>query len=231
MKEIDLLAKWKAIPLGSFHYVLPRGVSKTYSYRLADKLVLAGVAHKVKCVRSRMSVLVPSKKALEYSFQNFNMSEFSNYCQGSFIASALLDLSVFENKKVRFLHEEHEIDTSSDKLLADFTIYGLGPESTLYHIGVFFEPPHHSKGNSQQKMMRYVAKGDFDVIILIFKSLDDLNKRRELYFENREHKHGKELKRYICLVHVEEYLNSPDEINKSYVYFQGEETTLNGLFK
>ncbi|HXH74689.1 MAG TPA: hypothetical protein VNJ08_06965 [Bacteriovoracaceae bacterium] len=92
------------------------------------------------------------------------------------------------------------------------------------------EPRDNVPGNTYQKKMRFVDKKNYQVIILIFKSLRDLQKRRELYFENRDHKFGKELKKYICLVHVEDCISHPSELIKSYVYFQGEETTLQKLF-
>lgn len=230
-KEADLLIKWKAIPLRSLHYILPREIHKTYSYRLADKLVMAGVAHKVKCFRSKMFVLIPSRKAMDDSYQNFQMSQFSQYCRDSFVASALLTLPVFKNKNVRFRHEDNEYDSTPNKLKADFTIEGRGQKRITYNIGVFFESAHQSKGNSDERMMRFVDKENYDAIFLVFKTMDDLNKRRELYFESRDHKLGKELEKYVCLIHIEDYLSSLDELNQSYVYFQGEETTLYELFK
>lgn len=230
MKAVQLLGKWKAIPLGSFHNIHPKKIHKTYSYRLAGKLVKAGVAHKIKCLMSNCHVLIPTEKALDFTYSNFNMSEFETYCRLSFIASAFIELTVFKNKVVRFMHEEDAPDPAQKKLIADFTIEGVNSESTVFHMGVFFEPTHYSRLNSHERMMRYVDKENFKVIILIFKKRGDLNKRREIYFENKEHKYGKVLKEYICLVHIDDYLKGPEDIIKSYVFFQGEETTLEKLF-
>lgn len=230
MKDIQLLAKWKVIPLGSFHNIHPKKMHKTYSYRLADKLVKAGVAHKLKCQRSNFQVLIPTKEALDYTYSDFKFSQFGDYCRSAFIAAALIELTVFKNKVVRFLHEEYEDRRLSNKLSADFTIEGVNSESTIFQMGVFFEPPHSSRLNSYERMIRYVDKDKLNVIVLIFKNLDDLNQRKKLYFENRDHKYGKELKEYICLVHIEDFLINPHEINKSYTYFQNEETTLEKLF-
>ena len=66
---------------------------------------------------------------------------------------------------------------------------------------------------------------------LFFKNLEDLNIRKDLYFENRNHKYGKALKESICLVHMNDYLKHPYEINQSYAYFRGEESTLEKVFK
>lgn len=231
MKVIDLLARWKVIPLGTLHNILPRKINKTYSYRLADKLMKAGVAHKLKCRGGNFQVLIPTEAALDCTGQYFNTSQFNDYCRHAFIASALIELPVFRNKNVRFQHEEHDEKLIRNNRSADFTINGVNSKATVYHMGVFFEPSHHSRSNSYEKMMRFVDKENFDVIVLIFETLDDLKKRRELYFENRGHKYGKELKEYICLVHIDDYFKHPREINKSFVYFQNEETTLEELFK
>lgn len=231
MKEIDLLAKWKVIPLGSFHNIHPKKMHKTYSYRLAEKLVKAGVAHKIKCHKSNFHVLIPTKEALDYTFADLEFSQFGDYCRYAFIAAALIELPVFRNKAVRFLHQEYEDRRGPNKLSADFTIYGAVSESNVFLMGVFFEPPHHSRMNSHERMMRYVDKENFNLIVLVFKTLDDLHNRREFYFENRDHKYGKELKEYICLVYIDDFLNHPHEINKSFAYFRNEETTLEKLFK
>lgn len=231
MKEIELLARWKTIPLGSFHQLLPKTIHKTYSYRLADQLIKAGIAHKIRCHQSNFQVLVPTEKALYYTLQNFKFSQFNDYCCHAFVASAFLELSVFRKKVVRFKHEEHDEAGNRNRLYADFSIDGTNSKSTVYHMGIFFEPPHYSHGNSIERMMRYVERENYHVIVLIFKNTEDLEKRRELYFENRDHKYGKELKEYICLVHIDDYLKHPHEINRSHVYFQGEETTLEKLFK
>lgn len=230
MKEIDLLMRWKVIPLGSFHKIHPKKMHKTYSYLLADKLVKAGLAHKINCSRSNLNVLIPTQRVLDYTNSNLK-PQFSDYIRYAFIAAALIELSVFRNKVVRFRHEECVDGRNSKKLFADFTLEGVDSKLNVFLAGVFFEPPHFSQSNSYESMMRYVDKGDFDILILIFKSLNDLHKRRELYFENGDHKYGKDLRKYICLVCIDDYLKHPHEINKSYVYFQNEETTLEKLFK
>ena len=63
-EELDLLIKWKVIPLGSFHNIVSKRLHKTYSYRLADKLVEACVAHKIKNFRGNFHLLIPSKDSL-----------------------------------------------------------------------------------------------------------------------------------------------------------------------
>lgn len=230
MKEIDLLVKWKAIPLGSFHYIHPKKMHKTYSYILADKLVRASIAHKIKCNRSNFNVLIPTQRVLIYTNSNLK-PQFSDYIRYAFIAAALIELSVFRNMVVRFLHEDFVEGHNSKKWFADFTLEGVDAKLNEFQAGVFFEPPHFSQSNSNERMMRYVDKGDYDILILIFKTLNDLNKRKELYFENGDHKYGKELKKYICLVCIDDYLKHTHEINKSFAYFQDEETTLDRLFK
>jgi hypothetical protein len=230
MREIELLTKWKVIPLGSLHQILPSKIHKTYSYRLADQLVKNGAAHKIKCLQSNFQVLIPTDKALGYSFQNFKLSLFHDYCRHAFIAAALLELPVFSKKALRFQHEDYEEGSNGNCLEANISIEGTNSKSVVYHMGIFFEPPHYSKKNTIERMFRFLEKENYNVIILIFSKFEDLEKRRELYFENRDHKHGKMLKEYICLVYIEDYLRHPHEINKSYVYFQGEETTLEKLF-
>lgn len=146
MKEIDLLAKWKVIPLGSFHKIHPKKMHKTYSYILSDKLVRAGLAHKIKCSRSNFNVLIPTQGILDYTNSNLN-SQLGDYVGYAFIAAALVELSVFRNKVVRFRHEECVDGSNSKKLFADFTLEGVDSKSNVFQAGIFFEPPHFSQSD------------------------------------------------------------------------------------
>lgn len=108
MNEIDLLLKWKTIPLGSFYNLGKRKIHKTYSYRLADKLVNAGVAQRTRPSTKNFQVLIPTKAMLDSTGSIFKNLSFNEYCKVAFIASAFLELTVFHKKIVRFLHEEDE---------------------------------------------------------------------------------------------------------------------------
>jgi hypothetical protein len=232
-EELNLLSRWKVIPLGSLHNILPKKIHKTYSYRLADKLVHANVAHKVKKFRKSFHVLVPTKEALKCTNQNFVWSSLDKYCRSAFIASAFFELHAFRNKVVRFAHEEDGKSRNSNDLCPDFSLVGLSRISgNPFEAGVFFEARHSLVPalDTYSKMMKFLEDENFSVIILVFTTLDALSKCRQYYFESREHKYGKQLRDLICLVHINDYVNHPHELIKSYVYFEGEEGTLQELF-
>lgn len=233
-EELDLLIKWKVIPLGSLHNIVSKRIHKTYSYRLADKLVQASVAHKVKNFRSGFHVLIPSKEALKSWNPNFVWSNIDKYCRSAFIASAFFELPLFSNKVIRFCHEEEVNFHNRDDLRPDFSLGGLSRISGKpFKAGVFFESRHSlvSVSNFENRMMKFLEDEKYSVIILVFTTLHALNRCKAFYFESREHNYGKQLRKLISLVHIEDYVNHPHELIKSYVYFDGEETTLQELFK
>lgn len=233
-EELDLLIKWKVIPLGSLHNIVSKRIHKTYSYRLADKLVRASVAHKVKNFRSGFDVLIPSREALKSWNPNFVWSNIEKYCRSAFIASAFFELPLFRHKVIRFCHEEEVNFHNRDDLHPDFTLGGLSRVSGKpFEAGVFFESRFSlaSISNTENRMTKFLEDEKYSVFILVFTTLQALNRCKAFYFESRDHKHGKQLRKLICLVHIEHYVNHPQELIKSYAYFDGEESTLQELFK
>ena len=233
-EELALLIKWKAIPLGSLHNLVPKKIHKTYSYRLADKIVEASLAQKIKNFRSGFHVLIPSTEALHSWNPNFAWLSIDKYCRTAFIASAFFELPIFSKKIIQFCHEEEVSVDNSDDLRPDFSLGGLSRVSSKpFEAGVFFETRFSLVPaiNPENKMMMFLEDEKYSVFILVFTTLYALNKCRAHYFESSNHNYGKKLQKLICLVHIENYVNHPHELIKSYAYFEGEETTLQELFK
>lgn len=216
--ELNLLSKWKVIPLGVFYNVVPKKLNKTYSYRLADKLLKANVAHKIKNLGGRFHVLVPNPDALTLLNQNFSWSMFDEYCRSAFIGSAFFELPAFRNRDICFSHEDAQSGGRKNDLLCGFSLVGLERDSAKdFFVGVFFDvkSPHF-------EMVKFLESKKYSVIIVIFSSLHALHKFREQY--------SQQLRDLICLVLISDYLKHPHEINNSYVLFDGEEGTLLELF-
>jgi hypothetical protein len=233
-EELALLIKWKAIPLGSLHNLVPKKIHKTYSYRLADKLVRASVAHKIKNFRSGFHVLIPSSEVLKSWDPNFAWLNIDKYCRSAFIASAFFELPLFCKKIIRFCHEE-EVDLHNrDDLRPDFSLGGVSRVSAKpFEAGVFFESKFSLTPvtNTENRMMKFLEDEKYSVFILVFTTLYALNKCKAFYFESSNHNYGKKLQGLICLVCIEDYVNHPHKLIESYAYFDGEETTLQELFK
>ena len=234
VEELDLLIKWKVIPLGSLHNIVSKKIHKTYSYRLADKLVQASIAQKIRHFRSGFHVLIPSIEALKSWNPNFVWANIDKYCRSAFIASAFLELPAFGKKVIRFCHEEELHFHNRDDLHPDFTLGGLSSISkNTFEAGVFFESRFSLApvSNTENRMMNFLEDEKYSVFILVFTTLHALNKCKAFYFESSDHNYGKKLRKLICLVHIENYVKHPHELIKSYAYFDGEETTLQELFK
>ena len=233
-EKLELLIKWKVIPLGGFHNLVSKKIHKTYSYRLADKLVQAGVAHKIKNFKSGFQVLIPSSEAMKSLNPNFVWRNIDKYCRSAFIASAFLELPLFSKKVIRFCHEEEAHFNNREDLHPDFTLSGLSSGSGKpFEARVFFESKYSLAPimNPENRMMKFLEDEKNSVYILVFTTLYALNSCKSFYFKNRDHNHGNQLRKLICLVLIEDYVNHPHELIKSYAYFNGEETTLQELFK
>jgi hypothetical protein len=226
---VDVLRKWKIIPLKFFYSISSNTHKKTYSYKFVARLIKSGIAYKRKLPQTTACVLVPTEKLMSDFNISINKDQFYHDVCVSYVACAFLSLEYFKECEITFEHELEKF--RGGEVIPDIQLRS-GPfaEKDIFHIAVEVEISRKSFLKIDEKLRRYALENRYDQIIYTFgtKTLYEVFKKRILEIEIDSPLAI--LKSKITLIYVKDFSDFKDDVMSSTCFSNNEEGVVNEFF-
>jgi hypothetical protein len=226
---VDLIRKWKIIPLKFFHSISPNTHKKTYSYKFVARLIKSGIAYKRKLPQTTACVLVPTKQLISDFSISMNKDQFYHDVCVSYVACAFLSLEYFKECDITF---EHEIEKfRGGEVIPDIQLRnGVLAKKNIFHIAVEVEISRKSFLKIDEKLRKYALETSYDKIIYTFGTIELYELFKKRISEIEINSPIGILKNKITLIYVKDFSDFQNSLMSSTCFSNNEEGTVNDLF-
>lgn len=226
---VELLKKWRVVPLKHFSALLEDGRKTTASYDFIRQLEKEKIVSSLRLSSLKGKIVIPSKELASYLNLTSNRDQFNHDTVVSFAASAFLELEAFNEKEIEFEHETDKFN--HEALVPDFKLKGKSPKTGKpINMAVEVEISRKSFSRIDLKIERYVIDPEYSVVVYLFTGEDLYKIFKKRIQEYPDTRFQKAVGGKIVLVYLKNYTGKAKELLGSKCFFLGKEGVMSDFF-